>query len=82
MALKTFDTMRRFYLVRNEDESGVSGSGKVAEGVEFTDGSCALRWLTHTACTGNYANIKQLILIHGHGGKTVVEWKDEHPEEA
>ncbi len=77
MGLKTFDTMRRFYLTRIEDESGVSGSGRVAEGVEFSDGSCALNWLTHTSCTGVYRNIKQLESIHGHGGKTVVEWKDE-----
>jgi hypothetical protein len=77
MALKTPDSMRRFYLKRIEDESGVSGSGVVAEGIEFSDGSCALNWLTHTACHGIYKNIKQLELIHGHGGKTVVEWKDE-----
>jgi hypothetical protein len=77
MAIKTFDTMRRFYLKRIEDESGVSGSGRVAEGVEFSDGACALNWLTHTSCTGVYKNIKQLQSIHGHGGKTVVEWKDE-----
>ncbi len=77
MAIKTFDTMRRFYLKRLEDESGVSGSGRVAEGVEFSDGACALNWLTHTSCTGVYKNIKQLQSIHGHGGKTVVEWKDD-----
>lgn len=77
MALKTFDTMRRFYLKRVEDESGVSGSGRVAEGVEFSDGTCAINWLTHTSCTGVYRNIKQLVSIHGHGGKTIVDWKDD-----
>lgn len=76
MPIKTFDTMRRFYLKRLEDESGVSGSGRVAEGIEFSDGTCTINWLTHTACHGIYKNIKQLIAIHGHGGKTVIEWKD------
>lgn len=77
MGIKVPDSMRRFYLKRIEDESGVSGSGYVAEGIEFSDGSCAINWLTHTACHGIYKNIKQLELVHGHGGKTVVEWKDE-----
>ena len=74
--MKTPDSMRRFYLKRIEDESGVSGSGRVAEGIEFSDGVCVINWLTHTSCTGIYKNIKQLVLIHGHGGKTIVEWKD------
>lgn len=75
--MKTPDSMRRFYLQRIEDESGVSGEGRVAEGIEFSDG---VNWLTHTSCTGMYRNVKQLLLIHGHGGKTVVDWKDEPAE--
>ena len=35
---------RAFVLQRNEDETGVSGTGIVAEGVEFSDGTVALRW--------------------------------------
>lgn len=77
MGIKVPNNMRRFCLKRIEDESGVSGSGYVAEGVEFSDGSCALNWLTHTACHGVYKNIKQLEAVHGHGGKTVVEWLDD-----
>lgn len=77
MGLKVPNHMRRFHLVRSEDESGVSGEGRVAEGVEWSDGECSLHWLTHTSCTGNYRNIKQLLLIHGHGGKTCVRWLDE-----
>lgn len=64
--------MRLFVLVRNEDETGISGTGMVAEGVEFTDGRCAMRWLTKTASTGLYDNIDQIVEIHGHGGKTEV----------
>lgn len=35
---------RTFELVRYRDPSGVSGTGVVAEGCLFTDGSVALRW--------------------------------------
>ena len=38
--------MRLFKLQRKVDCSGVSGTGVVAEGVEFDDGQVALRWLT------------------------------------
>lgn len=68
--------MRRFNLVRNEDESGVSGTGTVAQGTEFDDGTCAMRWLTAKASTAVYDSILDLEEIHGHGGKTVIEWID------
>jgi hypothetical protein len=75
--------MKLFYLQRDIDESGVSGTGIVAEGVIFTDGRCAMRWLTATASTGLYDSIEQLEQIHGHGGKTKVtfrEGEEEHDE--
>lgn len=78
MSLKQSE-MRRFQLRRDEDESGVSGTGLVAEGVEFSTGKCALSWLTEFSCVSVYENIKALEHIHGHGGKTVVVWLDsEH----
>ena len=64
--------MKSFYLKRVEDESGISGTGKVAQGVVFDDGTCALRWLTKYASTAIYSNIETLEHIHGHGGKTKV----------
>lgn len=64
--------MRNFKLVRIEDESGVSGTGEVAQGVEFDDGTCALRWLTQYASTAVYNNLDTLEHIHGHNGKTKV----------
>ncbi len=69
--------MKRFNLVRFEDESGVSGTGVVAEGVMFSDGTCAMRWLTAIASTAVYARIGDVVAIHGHGGKTKVSWIDE-----
>lgn len=71
--------MRRFDLQRTEDASGVSGTGVVAQGVEFDDGTCALRWLTATASTGLYDSAADLIAIHGHGGRTTLAWLDDSP---
>lgn len=67
---------RRFHLVRDEDETGTSGTGVVVEGIEFADGTVAIRWLTAVTSTAIYASIADLITIHGHGGKTTVAWID------
>lgn len=64
--------MHKFNLVRNTDVSGVSGTGIVAEGVVFTDGTCAMRWLTDLASTAIYASLEDLQEIHGHNGATDV----------
>lgn len=61
-------------MFRIEDESGVSGVGYVAQGVEFDNGKCALAWLTAVSSVALYDNIEDLEKIHGHDGKTIVEW--------
>lgn len=63
-----------FLLVREQDVSGVSGTGVVAEGAEFSDGTCALRWRGDLRSTAVYTNVGELIAIHGHDGKTKVQW--------
>ncbi len=37
--------MRSFEMNRRADESGVSGTGKVLEGIIFSDGPCVVRWI-------------------------------------
>jgi hypothetical protein len=71
--------MRRFYLQRDEDHSGVSGTGAVAEGVVFTTGYVAITWLSHLHCTATYHSIDVMMKIHGHGGKTRVVFIDPEP---
>jgi hypothetical protein len=66
----------RFVLFRHEDESGISGTGLVAEGILFSTGKCAISWLTEYKSIGLYDCIDDLIKIHGHDGKTDVEWID------
>ena len=71
--------MRLFRLIRNEDISGVSGTGYVAEVVEFDSGKVALSFLLHTAGVPNvivYDSLEDVIKIHGHGGATVLEEYD------
>ena len=66
--------MRLFQLRRHQDATGVSGTGVVAQGVEFDDRTCALRWLTATSSTAVYASVDDVRTIHGHGGMTIVEF--------
>lgn len=68
--------MRLFKLVRNEDYSGVSGTGEVAEGVEFSDGQCVMRWQTEIPSTAIYNSIQDLVSIHGHEGRTFARFED------
>lgn len=68
--------MRRFHLQRDADVTGVSGTGKVAEGVRFTDGSAALKWLTEINSLVIYPSIDNVEKIHGHGGQTKLIWDD------
>jgi hypothetical protein len=76
----TRTTPRRFVLVRTEDVSGVSGTGIVAHGVEFPDGTVALRWTGAYATTVVHDSIASVIAIHGHGGRTRVQWLDSAKE--
>lgn len=66
--------MRTFNLVRYEDATGISGIGSVAEGVQFSDGTCVLNWTTAHRSTAVYRDLETLIAIHGHEGRTRVEW--------
>lgn len=61
-----------FRLVRDVDVSGISGIGFVAEGIVFSDGTCAMRWELDTASTAIYSSIEDVIKIHGHHGATRV----------
>lgn len=68
--------MRRFYLDRLKDLTGVSGPGVVAEGVEFADKTVVVRWYGKYASTVLWADIDSALIVHGHGGLTVIRWVD------
>jgi len=62
--------VRTFHLLRLEDESGVSGTGWVAEGAVFSNGWVALIWGTETPSLNFYMSIEDVEAVHGHGGRT------------
>jgi len=64
-----------FRLVRDKDISGVSGTGIVAEGVEFGDGTAVIHWVSGDVhSTSVYPGIMAVAAIHGHGGATRIVW--------
>lgn len=69
----------RFELVRHRDVSGVSGTGIVAEGVQFSDGTVTLRWRGKHPSTAMWPSITEVLAVHGHGGATEVRWLDGDP---
>jgi hypothetical protein len=62
--------LRLFYLVRDEDVSGVSGIGHVAVGVIFPSGRVVLEWFGTDRSFGIHDSLDHVERIHGHGGKT------------
>lgn len=68
--------MRRFQLFREVDVSGVSGTGVVAEGVQFTNGKVVVSWLTQHTSLVVFDNIETAQAVHGHGGSTKILWMD------
>lgn len=79
---------RRFELVRHEDNTGTSGTGVVAVGVEYPDGAVHMQWRNDrnddldTSSNGVAFKpapdgIEATREIHGHDGKTGVRFIDE-----
>lgn len=69
-------TLRRFKLYRAEDVSGISGTGIVAEGVLFSNGKIAINWLTEYTSVVLWDSLAAVEAVHGHGGRTVIQWID------
>ena len=72
--------MRRFRFNRVEDETGLSGTGHVAYGVVFNNGLCALTWNSMHRCVNVYTSYAEMMAVHGHNGKTEIEWLDSEEE--
>ena len=66
---------RLFRLVRHTDASGVRGTGTLAEGVEWSDGTVAVRWRGPWPSTSTWdGGIEALLAAHGNAGRTQVHW--------
>lgn len=75
-------SLRRFVLQRDRDETGVSGTGIVAEGVAFSDGRATLRWLGEYSSVVVWDTIDNLVAVHGHNGATRLRWIDAERTDA
>jgi len=64
--------MKLFHFYRVKDETGVSGTGPVVEGVQFTNGWCALRWISPKSSICFYQSIEDVKAIHSHQGMTEI----------
>jgi hypothetical protein len=71
---------RRFHLQRDHDVTGVSGTGVVAEGVLWPDGTASVRWLGERPSIVFWDDISHAEYVHGHGGATRIVWDDPEPE--
>ncbi|GIG67174.1 hypothetical protein [Phytomonospora endophytica] len=73
---------RRFFLHRWADASGVSGTGRIAYGVAWSDGRAITRWIGSTTGVQQicvWDSVDEILRIHGHGGQTEIHWLDDAP---
>lgn len=67
---------RVFRLQRDRDISGVSGTGIVADGCQWPDGTVTIRWRGDRPSTVNWDSIEHAEAVHGHGGATRIVMAD------
>lgn len=69
-----------FSLVRNKDVSGISGTGEVAWGCVFPDGTAVLRWHAEKGgappSTSMWNCVGDIERIHGHEGSTQIVYEE------
>ena len=71
--------MRRFYLLRLEDESGISATGRVLEGVLTASGKVIVEWrLPHPTIT-IFNSLEEFTTLHvdAHPSKNEIVWVDK-----
>ena len=69
--------MRRFKLIRTVDETKISGTGHIADGVVFDNGRVVLNWKGPNSSTTIFPIMSDMLAVHGHGGTTKPQWLDE-----
>ena len=67
---------RRFYLERIKDETGVSRTGPVLEGVVWQNGEVTVQWRPPHSTMGFYHSLEEFITIHvdSHPSCNVIRW--------
>ncbi|HAY46936.1 MAG TPA: hypothetical protein DCY55_11730 [Gammaproteobacteria bacterium] len=59
------DDMDTHHATHNSDQKNPEGEAQY-EGIIFTDGTCAIRWLTAAASTSVWASFCTAMKVHGH----------------
>jgi hypothetical protein len=69
---------RRFYLERLKDETGISRTGRVLEGILWQNGEVTVQWRPPHSTMGFYHSMDEFDLIHVscHPSCNVVRWVD------
>lgn len=68
---------RLFHLQRTTDITGVSGTGRVADGVLWPDRTVSIRWRGDRPSTVFWDRLEDAEQVHGHGGATRIIWDDD-----
>lgn len=83
--MSTTASTRTFEIHRDQDITGLSGTGHVADGVVFPDGTAVVRWHevggeTYErgvrATTVMFPNVTAVEALHGHNGATRLVFTD------
>lgn len=69
--------MKRFFLQRHQDITGISGTGKVAEGCILHSGKVVMSWLSATPSGCVHESIEAVQKIHGHSGATEIVFPED-----
>jgi len=72
--------LRTFHVIRDEDVSGVSGVGVIAEGVLFSSGKVFVNWISMHKIVEMADSVAEWQAVHGHDGRTRISWDDEVKE--
>jgi hypothetical protein len=79
------DIPRRWFLFRKRDETGMSGTGIVAWGIQWPGGMVAYKWSTSPSTIQIAQSPYDVQQIHGHDYDSEVrfldEWTAEDPED-
>ena len=67
-------SVRVGHILKHKDVHGVSGTGRVADVFEATNGKCMVVWNSSHSSVAVFDHIKDVESTHSHGGKTLVVW--------
>ncbi len=72
-----------FLMKRNHDETGMSGTGIVAEGCVFSNGKCAVTWRSSKPCVqvwDTFEAFREVHIDHHPDNDTEIIWLTEEIE--